>query len=244
MVSRPARPQGRGEVGDAHRAQRHAGRVDQRGAQVAADAVLVDDRVAREARVVGHVLQDQRLAPHHDMRAVAVLAGQPAAHLGLAAPGGPAALRGVQPGEELPLLVEEVDHGVGRSGHLGETVGEGVQGGLRPFPEAESAQPARPGGSLLVLRREQQTTCRTRRVVAHGRAPSLWTYVICGSGGVGCGRHMWAPRLGWGAAGAWAMRCLTRVSRVWTPEAEIRASQRTTGTDGSRSMAARTSSGS
>lgn len=124
----------------------------------------------------------------------------------------------MQPGEELPLLTDEVDHRVGGRQHVRQPVGEGVEGGVGVLvlPEAEGAQPSYAFRGVLVLRGQQETA----------------------------GAHVRAPWWGAWAAGMWARRCLTRASRVCTPELEMRASQRTTGTPRSRSRAARTSSGS
>ncbi|CAM5652826.1 hypothetical protein SGRIM128S_07589 [Streptomyces griseomycini] len=150
--------------------------------------------------------------------------------------------RGAQTGEELPVLAEEVDHGVRRPRELGEAVREGVQLGLGTVSQSQSAEPEGACRGLLVLGGEQQTTGRARRVVAHGRAPGVRAKIMYGLREV-CGGHMWAPYPVVGA-GAWEMRYRTRVSRVWTPELEIRASQHTTGTSSGRSRAARTSPGS
>src|SRR3954462_1846946 len=107
----------------------------------------------------------------------------------------------MQAGEELPVLVDEVDQGVRRRGELGEMVRVGVESRVGAVAQAQTVQAPGAGGGLLVLGGEQQPTGRTRRVVPHGRAPSLWTQGIYGlRGGVRgsqvCGDHMWAPWFG------------------------------------------------
>src|SRR4051812_20188520 len=129
------------------------------------------------------------------MRAEPVVARHIAAHfrLGLIAVRRGPGHRNPETGEELPVLADEVDHGVRRPRVLGEPLGEGVQRGLGALPEVQHAQPSRAVRGLLVLRGEQQTTGRAWWVVAHGRVPSLWTSVICGSvavyAGITCARH-------------------------------------------------------
>src|SRR5690606_33761236 len=129
-------------------------------------------------------------------------------------PSAAVARRGVQSREELPVLVDEVDHREGRFGHFGDLVGEGVEvveRGVGPFTEVQPPQPLRAGRAVPVGGGQQHP-----------------------AGGEG--RHWWAPKA-WSGAGAEValIRCCTRVTSAPVPELAIRASHRTTGTSGPRS---------
>jgi hypothetical protein len=127
--------------------------VDQRRAEVGANADLVDDRVPGEAGIVADVVEDEREPAYHHVRAEPVVAGHLPADLGVGdGLGGQCrAVLGVagdvEAGEVLSVLVDEVDHRERGSGRVGQVTGEAVELGIRALGQAELMQPGHaPGG--------------------------------------------------------------------------------------------------
>jgi acyl-CoA dehydrogenase len=154
IESRPA-PGTRLQVHDADRPERHAGPVDQRRAQVGPDAELVDHGVAREPRVVAHVVKHERQPAHHDVRAPALLLGHDPRRVVGRRHHARAHQRGrVQPGEVLPVLADEVHHRQRRVGRGGQHPREVVELRFRALAQAKLAQTYHPPGCFLVHRGE------------------------------------------------------------------------------------------